>query len=537
MRTRSDILRRPFGPSATWPLGRLAPWPLLLLLIGACVEQPIVRELPDFRARDRDAPGGSLKLNPSLVEPMYTTLLPIDLPTVVKVAAADNIAIRLARYQVEQTHGQLESRVGAALPAVVPRALFQRIDGRNLNSNGDLFNVGFGVFQPSVAVEWILNPGQAIYEIIAAKKRVTASQYREAAVIQQSLRIAIEQYYELVLAQALIAAAHQAAEEAKELVRIEQLRKQAGVGVLADELRAQARLAEREQDFAVAMNALYHASLALTLTLQLEDPTITLIPDADSVPPLRLVRDDLEIEEMLAVAVKFRPDLEALRILAEAAADDALGTWWQGLGPEFALSYHYGGITAHSNNIRPAQGIPNNLILNPLSTTGSFSGNAFLNGLSREAIGRGSRQLEGSRDVTFRFNQRTEFNAGAAARWSLSAFGDLRTARAAKQQAMLEARRKLLEVRAEVVDAVQTNNLSDKLIEMAGRQVTAANEALRLTEANLEAGTMTTLDVLQAQDAVAQARLRFAEAVVRYNQSQVNLLAALGILDECNTFN
>ena len=62
----------------------------------------------------------------------------------------------------------------------------------------------------------------------------------------------------------------------------------------------------------------------------------------------------------------------------------------------------------------------------------------------------------------------------------------------------------------------------------------AAEEALRLGEANLRAGTMTTLDVLQAQDAATQARLRYAEAVVRYNQSQVNLLAALGLLDDAS---
>ncbi|MCH8054394.1 MAG: hypothetical protein IH895_10055, partial [Planctomycetes bacterium] len=46
------------------------------------------------------------------------------------------------------------------------------------------------------------------------------------------------------------------------------------------------------------------------------------------------------------------------------------------------------------------------------------------------------------------------------------------------------------------------------------------------------AGTMTTLDVLQAQDAASQARLRYAEAVVRYNQSEVDLLASLGLIDE-----
>jgi hypothetical protein len=33
---------------------------------------------------------------------------------------------------------------------------------------------------------------------------------------------------------------------------------------------------------------------------------------------------------------------------------------------------------------------------------------------------------------------------------------------------------------------------------------------------------------------VDQARLRYADAVVRYNQAQVNLLAAVGVIDEEN---
>ena len=58
-------------------------------------------------------------------------------------------------------------------------------------------------------------------------------------------------------------------------------------------------------------------------------------------------------------------------------------------------------------------------------------------------------------------------------------------------------------------------------------------DALRLHEqANLRIGTMTTLDVLQADDAVTSAKLRLASAVVRFNQSQINLHAALGLSTE-----
>ena len=38
--------------------------------------------------------------------------------------------------------------------------------------------------------------------------------------------------------------------------------------------------------------------------------------------------------------------------------------------------------------------------------------------------------------------------------------------------------------------------------------------------------------VLRAEDLLDSARLRHADAVLRYNQSQINLLAALGLLEE-----
>jgi outer membrane protein TolC len=43
------------------------------------------------------------------------------------------------------------------------------------------------------------------------------------------------------------------------------------------------------------------------------------------------------------------------------------------------------------------------------------------------------------------------------------------------------------------------------------------------------------LDVLQAEDELDSARLRYAQAVAHYNQSQVRLLASLGLL-KADTF-
>src|SRR5262249_54434998 len=157
------------------------------------------------------------------------------------------------------------------------------------------------------------------------------------------------------------------------------LRVSTGMGVPADELRAEAKVAERRQDSILALKTFFDASVALSLTLQL-DATVTLVPKVDELPESTLVRSELPIEGLLAIAVQYRPDLASVRTLAEAAAADRGATWWGDFGPQFQIGYQYGGITGHSNNTEPAKGIPNNLIVNPFSQNGSFSSTPIVNG-------------------------------------------------------------------------------------------------------------------------------------------------------------
>lgn len=503
-------------------------------LISGCVGGRTTPGPLDWSAlKPKNAPPlDGLRLDASQVRPMYRELLAIDLPSVVRIASANNIDIRLARYAVEQARGRLESVVGGAFPALVPTALFEHVEGSVRATEGNIVGAGFNTFQPSIAIQWITNPGRVAYEILASKKRLQATQYSERAVQVEALRTSVIQLYDLALAQARIATADQALREAEELYRINQSRVRLGTGVKADELRAEARLAERRQDLAIAMNLLYQASLALTETLQLDDPTITLIPKMDSLSLVELIRDDAPIEDLLSIAVEQRPDLQSVRALVEAVAADEGATWWGAFGPQFSVGYQYGGISGHSNNTDKGTGIPPNLIVNPLASTGAFSTDGRVNGFIREGILRTSQRLDPNRDQTFSFSDQQRFNADIGSRWSLSAFGDLKASGAARQQAVLEAQRLFTLVKTQVVRAQQDGRLSRQLIDLAAQQMASAEEALRLSQANLQAGAMTTLDVLQAQDAVSQARLRHAEAVVRYNQSQVDLLASLGLLDE-----
>jgi outer membrane protein TolC len=107
----------------------------------------------------------------------------------------------------------------------------------------------------------------------------------------------------------------------------------------------------------------------------------------------------------------------------------------------------------------------------------------------------------------------------------------MKVAKANVQSVALDAERQLDEVRAQVVSAQQASITTAQLVPIAREQVDSAEEALRLAQANLKSGTMLLIDVLQAQNEVDTGRLRYADAVVRYNQAQINLLAALGLLD------
>lgn len=225
-------------------------------------------------------------------------LLATDLPSVVRVAMARNIDIKAAQQSVEASRGVYESSVGAIFPSLTPNITALGIHGAIPNPNNILAVATFTRFFPAAAIQWIINPGQVAYNVIASKRRLEASEHQDRAVVLETTRAAAVQYYDLVLNQAQVSVAWQAIKEAEELLRIERLRLKAGTALPADELRAEADLALKQQNLLTALNGFYDASVALTVTLDL-DPTVMLIPRAGTMRQAMLVREDLPIDDML----------------------------------------------------------------------------------------------------------------------------------------------------------------------------------------------------------------------------------------------
>lgn len=451
--------------------------------LGCKTPAPIApdRPMPDISPTSQSKSDQVLHLDASQIEPMYQQLLAIDLETVVRIAQADNTDILLARQEIEVRQGQVQSSIGAIFPALVPSMFFQDIQGTKQATEGNLVGVGFNTFQPGIALQWIINPGKVYYDIIAAKKRLAASEFQEKSVIVKTLGTAAVQYYGLVLSQAQIEVAQQAVMESQELLRINQLREKTGTGITGDVLTAQAHLAEREQNLFKAINAFYNASVDLALTLRL-DASVTLIPKIKNLSLVTLVRKDLDLDALIALAVDYRPDLEQVRLLVASISAETDATWWGAYGPEFQAGYRFSGIKTNEGD-----------------------------------------------DTSW--NDQRHFTARTGWRWSVSSFGNLKSSKAIEKQAMIKADLKLEEVRAEVIRALQKSRMNDKLVTKSDLQLLAAQEAFRLTQVSFKNGLMITLNVLEAEDALARANLHFAQAIVGYNQAQVHLSMALGIIN------
>jgi outer membrane protein TolC len=459
---------------------------LLASIVSACANDPPVAELerPNV-APVRQKSSGTLRLQNAKINPMYRQILAIDLENVAHVASIDNLEILKARQEVEASRGQLESADAAILPVVGPGVVLNHLQGVDINNLGILQAAHFTTINPAVLVRWAVNPGQVYFNVLASSKRLLATEQQDSAVTMQTIKTAALQYYDLVLAQARVGVARDALADAKEFLRLAQRRFDAQTGLFVDVTRGQAVLADRQQDLALALDDFYKASVALGTTLNI-DPTVTLVPKARELARRDLVRGDLGIDQMLALAVQWRPDLQSVNLLLAATGDDTNAIIW-GVGtPNLQATYQ----------------------------AGKF----------------------GSRMATQHFPSKGQELSSASVGWVFNpvVFGQVRTSGAVAQIAVLDAERLLEDVKAQVVVSSQDSITYTRLIPIAEKQVTATQDALRVTQENFQTGTGLFLDVLQAQDAVNSARLRHASAITNYDKSQVNLLAAIGLLDQAN---
>jgi len=121
---------------------------------------------------------------------------------------------------------------------------------------------------------------------------------------------------------------------------------------------------------------------------------------------------------------------------------------------------------------------------------------------------------------------------GINAKWAIwewgASYAAYRASQAQARAAAFDLENQKQQIRAEVTSGMAQLDAAASAISVAEQAITSAQEAYRVTDAQLQAGTATTTDLLEAQSALTQARLNYLRAQYELAISRVNLRRALG---------
>jgi OMF family outer membrane factor len=321
--------------------------------------------------------------------------------------------------------------------------------------------------------------GKILFGALRAKHELNAARASFKATYSDSLLTAARDYYNLVLAEALLQIRIRAADTSEEQVRVNTQRFEEGLATNLDVLQARTQLSRDRQALVDQQTNRRIASVQLAdfLNINLGGD---LQPVDRLVRKLRLVSNQAKITDLLRLAIDNRPELKQYDELRRAAKA-AIVINAAGLQPTFA-----------------------------------FNGTIF-------GISPSWQHMAALYTIGFNLN------------WNLPGVGtvdaaNVATAKVQARQAALQAQKELVTV----MDQVRTSFLrsldAERNIEETSTEVSSATEELRLARLRFQNGLGTNLDIITAQRDLTQAQIDKAQAIINFNISQVQLVRDLGVI-------
>ncbi len=424
-----------------------------------------------------------------------TQTLPIDLPTALRLANAQNPIIALARLRIDEAAAQFDQARVLLLPTLSAGGSYHKHEGRLQDVAGHVMEIsrssGYaGLGAGAVGAGSIVVPGvsvrsdlaDAIFLPLAARQNSLARE-AESRVTQNSVSLAVTlAYFELLRAKFDLAIAEESLTNAAELARVTDEFSKAGEGLQSDAERAAVERSLRERDVEKSREAVQVRSAQLAELLRLDLRT-ELDPLDTAVIPVEFVRADRPLAELLAASLQNRPELEQSRSLVQLACERLRHAEFGPLLPSVLLSASVGGFGGGTNS-------------SLVNTSDRTDFDAMLFWELRN-LGLGDKALTQER-------------------------------RSQLEQAKLAEVAMMDRVASEVTQAHAQVTSRRKQIELARAAVKRAENSFQLNRTRIFEKQGLPIEVLQAIQSLATTRREYLSAVIEYNQAQFRLHTALG---------
>lgn len=400
----------------------------------------------------------------------------IDLTTALRTAAGAHLDILESRARIREAEGRASSADGYLLPVLSVGGAVGNSRGMLQSSFGQLKEGNFNTVTALGTVRFSTNVGEAIYRDLAAHRGVEASEGYALGQIQRTLLDVSVAYIALVESDSTVRIQELFVQEAQTLARLTQARETQGIGSALDSERARAQAAAAEQRLLAARNERQRRSKVLAASLRL-DSTVDLAPADKDLAPATLVSPADDLQKWLGRAAERRPEILAYQAGREAARNEVSAARWSVWGPELSAGAAWGGLGDSYNTV----------------------------------------------------DDRANYVVALGWTFSFGGPGRIEAAEARAAQADISLERFQDRLQASVAASYQELALARQNLDPAQRELTAAEAALRIARANYEGGLLPENDLLLAQQAADQARLRRLSAVAHFNQAQLQLLAESGV--------
>lgn len=406
----------------------------------------------------------------------------IDLPTVLRLAGAQNLDVQLATEKLNEARANEAGTLWQFFPWITPGVGYAAHDGRLQDVIGNVFDVHKQSYTVGPAVIARLDIGDAIYKRLAAKQFTRAAAAGVEAQKQISTLAAVESYLDLVKAHAAAGIARESIGISRDYLGQISNAVTAGIAFKGDALRSQTQVHRNELLLKQAEERARIAAAQLAQILHL-DSTVALVPRGDDAVPVHLPVADEKLDRLLGSALAQRPELKQNSALTEAARAGVRGAKYGPLIPTLGAQAVAGGLGG-----------------GPGGSTGNFGGSEDYQITLGWRIGPGG------------LFDRPRIRAAESR---------------AKQAELAEAK-----TRDEVIRQVAENRDRIRLlrdeVKIAKDSVAAALETMKLTRERKEFAVGAVLETLQSEEDVTRTKLEYINAVMELNRAQYRLKAAVG---------
>jgi outer membrane protein TolC len=474
-------------------------------------EDSIVVSKPQLQALISITPG----LSPLELDAASTK--PISLHEAVTTTLASNLDIGISASSETSQRWNYYGAVSRFLPDLPLSFYYLYLLGRlnifpSFGSEGTKLNGPVLLMSPGIRLP-LFQGGQILFGALQGKHNYRAAGYSTRATISNALLSTAQDYYNLVLNEAILQIRIKAVRTSEEQLRQNTSLHEEGLATSLDVLQAKTQMAKDRQSLIDQQVTRRNSAIQLAHDMN-ASMAVDLTPSVSLVRKIRLVAANLKIADLLKLAIDNRPELkqyEELRLAAKKAITVAAAP----LLPQINFT---GNLYAINNKAFGSSGS---------SGAAGMAGTGGTGASGSAAAVTSSPSSSGGLSPIFVFGLRANWNFNNL---GVRDYTNVQAARATARQSHLQATKELTDVIEQVRNSYLASLSSEKKIEEATNEVSSSYEALRLAQLRFQNGLGTNLDIIQAQRDYTQALIDKAQAIINYNIDQAQLLHDIGLV-------